>query len=215
MKIILATHPTRARPAMRRLSNLGVRFSTVVDPDPGGAPSAIRTYRRALELAAECPASALIVQDDAIPHPQIARFAAVIADRHAGKLAALYVGSIHACRREMLLAHKRGRRFVNMPLRHFVPTVALIWPAGAPAQLLSWLDANPRRPDRYQDDEVVKEWRVAHSRTPMPAIGVIPSLVRHDNAMPSLLNHGHHGARDAMLPWDEWDKPMVDWTKGW
>lgn len=216
MKVILATHPSRARAAAIRLGNLGVRFQYVLDPDPDGPPSAIRTYRRALEAAAaNTGRPTLILQDDAIPHPQIARFAAVIADRHAGKLAALYVGSIHACRREMLLAHKRGRRFVNMPLRHFIPTVALVWPAGVAEQLLAWLDENPRRPDRYQDDEVVKEWRVANGRSPVPAIGVIPSLVRHDNAMPSLLNHGHHGARDAMIPWDMWDRADVDWTVGW
>jgi hypothetical protein len=104
---------------------------------------------------------------------------------------------------------------VVLPLRHFIPTVALVWPAGVPAMLLDWLDANPRRPDRYQDDEVVKEWRIAHGRSPVPAVAVIPSLVRHDNAMPSLLNHGHHGPRDALLAWDVCDRPTVDWTTGW
>jgi hypothetical protein len=214
VKIILASHPSRLPRARARLDGLGIRYVVVVDPAADGPPSAIRTYRRALELAAECDRPALILQDDAIPHPQIARFAAVIAERHAGKLAALYVGSVHACRREMLLAHKRGRRFVNMPLRHFIPTVALLWPAGVPEQLLAWLDANPRPADRYQDDEVLKEWRIAQGRQPMPAVGVIPSLVRHDNGVPSLLNHGLHGPRDAMIPWDEWDKP-IDWTVGW
>jgi hypothetical protein len=200
----VAAHPSRARRAVRQLHGLGIdMFDVVVDPEPDGAPSAIRTYTRAL-AAVPADRHALILQDDAIPHHDVVHHADLIVRRHSTALVALYVGSIHAVGHAMRHDAARGRRFVTLPLRHFVPTVALIWPPGAPARFLDWLAANPRPDDRYQDDEVVKEWRCAMGREPIHAYAAIPSLVRHDNTLPSLLNHGHHGVRDALIPWDAW-----------
>jgi hypothetical protein len=199
------------------LHGLGIDiFDVVVVPDPSGPPSSIRSYRAALEVAAGVGRPALILQDDARPHHDLAHHAALIARRMPSDLVALYVGSAHAGGPSILRAARRGHRFAALPLRHFVPTVALMWPAGAPEAFLAWLAANPRRPDRYQDDEVVKEWRCAQDRrTAIHAWAAIPCLVRHDNTLPSLLNHGHHGPRDALIPWDEWPADRRPWELGW
>lgn len=220
MRVVVAAHPSRARVMARRLRDLAIAdYEMVLDPDPGGLPSAIRTYMAALETAAAWGAGggdrpALILQDDAIPHPDVARHADMIVRKHPEALVALYVGSAHAGGRTIRHDAARGKRFAALPLRHFVPTVALIWPAGAPAAFLAWIAANPRRDDRYQDDETVKEWRCASRPRPILAYASIPSLVRHDNTLPSLLNHGHHGPRDALLPWDEWAGKRP-WEAGW
>lgn len=214
MRVVVAAHPSRARAMARTMARtIGGDYDIVLDPDPGGPPSAIRTYARAL---ASLPADrhALILQDDAVPHPDVAHHADLIVRKHPDALVSLYVGSAHAGGHTIRHDAHRGRRFAALPLRHFVPTVALIWPPGAPAAFLAWIAANPRRDDRYQDDETVKEWRCATRPRPIAAYASIPSLVRHDNTLASLLNHGHHGPRDALLPWDEWAGPRP-WDVGW
>lgn len=214
MRVVVAAHPSRARVAARRLRGLAiVDYEMVVDPDPAGPPSAIRTYAAALAIVPR-DRPVLILQDDAIPHRDVVHHADMIVRKHPDALVALYVGSAHAGGHTIRHDASRGRRFAALPLRHFVPTVALIWPAGAPAAFLAWVAANPRRDDRYQDDETVKEWRCASRPRPIAAYASIPSLVRHDNTLPSLLNHGHHGPRDALMPWDEWAGPRP-WEVGW
>lgn len=214
--VIVAAHPSRASRMVGILHGQGIDiFDVVVDPDPAGPPSAIRTYAAALGVAARLDRPTLILQDDARPHHDIVHHAGLIAARLPADLVALYVGSAHAGGPTILREARRGRRFAMLPLRHFVPTVALMWPPGAPAAFLAWLAANPRRPDRYQDDEVVKEWRCGMGRGAIHAWASIPSLCRHDNTLPSLLNHGHHGPRDALIPWDEWPADRRPWEPGW
>lgn len=209
VRVLIAAHPARAAAAARLHDQTG--GGIVYDPLPDAGRGALRTMIATLTHA-ERSQPTLILQDDAIPHPRIVEYAEQIHKRHTTRLAALYVGSVHASRKEILRAHHRDRRYVYLPLRHFIPTVALLWPAGYPAAFLEWITANPRREDRYQDDEAVKEWRCSQGRDHVHAIGVIPSLARHDNALPSLLNHGHHGPRDALIPWDEMP---TGWEAGW
>jgi hypothetical protein len=212
VNVLIAAHPTRRRGIQRIRRTLG-QASAVYDPDPEDTASAIRTYAHTLAHA-QPGHPTLILQDDAIPHPDIRIYAARANASHPDALIALYVGSIHAGGPVLLRAARRGHRYATLPLGHFVPTVALVWPADTPARFLAWLDANPRPADRYQDDEAIKEWRRQLGRQAPPAIAAIPSLCRHDNTMPSLLNHGAHGHRDALIPWDTWTRPD-DWRADW
>jgi hypothetical protein len=212
MNVLIAAHPTRRRGVNRIRRTIG-HATAVYDPDPAHTASAIRTYAHTLTHALPGQAT-LILQDDAIPHPDIRTYAHRANTSHPDALIALYVGSIHAGGPVILKAARRGHRYATLPLGHFIPTVALIWPPDAPARFLAWLDQNPRPVERYQDDEAVKEWRRQLRREAPRALASIPSLARHDNGMPSLLNHGHHGHRDALIPWDAWHHPN-DWRQSW
>ena len=211
MKVIVAAHPRR-RPAVNRIvKHLGRQTAVAWDPDPEGAPSAIRTYRAALELAGAD--AALILQDDAVPHGEIGLFADAALRTNGYALVALYVGDKHGGGPQITRAARRGERYAPMPLGHFVPTVALAWPAGAAAEFAAWIDRADLRPEQYQDDEAVKLWRLAHGRDAIRAVCSIPSVCRHDNDLPSLLNHGAHGHRDALMPWDTFAR--ADWRERW
>lgn len=211
MRTILAAHPRRRAGVDRIRKLLGRTVDVVWDPDPDGAPSAIRTYRAALELAGGD--AALILQDDARPHGEIRDFAAAALETNGYALVALYVGDKHAGGPVLTRHARRGDRYATLPLGHFVPTVALAWPAGAAADFCAWLTAHPLPDDRYQDDEAVKVWRCAQGRDAVRAVASIPSVCRHDNGLPSLLNHGAHGHRDALMPWDTFAR--ADWRERW
>jgi len=215
---IVMAHPARRYRAARLARTLGA--DVCLDPDPKGPPSATRTQARCLAQYVTLNGAdhCLVIQDDAVPCPVLHDHVARMIERHPHALIALYTGHVHACRKQMLGDYRRGKRYTPLPLKHFVPTVALVWPRAHAHDYLTWMaqqdDVLP------QDDEMVMRWRVHRFRMgqAVRAVGCIPSIVRHDNTQASIMRTGHgapHSTdRDALIPWTAWRKTMP-WQVGW
>ena len=218
VQVLVMAHPRRKRHAEYLAHTL--HGNVVLDPDPHGTPSALRTFAKCLAL--QCSngqryTHALVIQDDALPHAQLLSVLPDIVARHPNDLTCLYVGSSHAGRKLLLGGYKRGRRYTKLPLKHFVPTVASIWPTRLAADFMIWLSLLQSDQVRAQDDEMVMDWRIHRYRAGQPVIAwaTIPSLVAHDNGLPSILNPTHDRLqRAALMSTDEWGKSMP-WETGW
>lgn len=216
VRVLVAAHPRRAKRATTLARN--VKGEIVWDPYPNEPPSALRTYYRALREGsydrgcATLPGGhTLILQDDAVPCPDMLSMLPAIITRHSTKIISLYVGHVHACKKDMLREYRRGRRYVRLPLKHFIPTVALIWPNHVARSFLSYLDEYAVTIP--QDDEAIMGWRIDQYPEAVTCVGTIPSIVRHNTKVPSLM-HPHHGERDALIPWQAWEK-RAPWETGW
>lgn len=216
---IVMAHPTRRYRAARLARMIGA--DVCLDPDPRGPPSATRTLTRCLAhymtmAMGQTGGHLLVIQDDAVPCPVLHDHVARMTQRHPDALIALYTGHVHACRKQMLGDYKRAKRYTVLPLKHFVPTVALVWPSAHVWDFMGWLAAQDEV--LPQDDEMVMRWRVHRFRhgQPVRAYGSIPSLVRHDNTQRSIMAgvNGGHGDRDALIPWTAWRK-TTPWQVGW
>jgi hypothetical protein len=160
------------------------------------------TYRECLRVGLDAQLSdkathLLVIQDDALPVERFAaRVQAVVAER-PGELLCLYVPELPAYMgRAMHIAHQKGEAFATIPGGMFTPLVAAVWPAWMAAECLAWAAATPTSVSRRCDDaQVARFLRARRYR----ALGVVPSLVEHDEQTPSTLGLGRYKRTAAIL----------------
>ena len=197
---------------------LSQRVGGEVAYDPGGSqPSALRGHCAALRHALDTylgMSHICVLQEDAITCPHFTRVALDVAAAQPTSLVSLYLGSNHAARSVYLRRLRSCQRFAKLPLNHFVPTVGIIWPVPYANAFLGWVHGQPDSP---YDDEAIRLWRQAahkHGDTTPDAVASIPSIVNHDNRLPSVIGHRSHGARSALCSWRSWNG-YHDWRDGW
>jgi hypothetical protein len=122
------THPSRVDRAIAlrdRHPELGLRV--VVDPEPAGPPSALRTARLAWAAADPAATHHLVLQDDAVLCPDFAdRLAAAVAAR-PGDALCLFTEWGSATSFAVRLAALAGAGFAEV-VDHYAPTVAAVLP---------------------------------------------------------------------------------------
>lgn len=151
----------------------------------------------------------LVLQDDAVPAVGLLRAAEAAAAAYPDRLVSFFHGgSPPNVAQAMVQAHERGEPVIELH-GGWVPTVALMWPPGAAAEFLHWVDhvRRPKLPAGWRaDDSLVGQWA---KRARRGALQAVPCLVEHPDDQPSLLGAkhraGHNRARVAVLLGDAGD----------
>lgn len=194
LSVVVQHHPSRAA-LLPGLAALG-EHEVVVDPDPDGRRSAIRTY---IECLRSLPTShRLVVQDDAVPHHDFrARAEAAVAER-PDTLVALFVPGTGLHGVWMRLAAKEGATWQQLPpSANWVPTVALVWPRDLAEAFVPFAEEHvARRRERGMgtlgDDPVVGAFRREHQ---LQVWATVPCLVEHPDHVESLVKRRSYAGR--------------------
>lgn len=202
--VVMTCTDTQARlTAAERLTHQLDGAALSIDGAVADYPSALRGFKQALQLAVDNhhagqPGSHVcVVQDDAVPLvPGIRQVIDQVAFDNRYGISSLYVGTIHAVRRDYHQAQRERRAWVPLPIQHYVPTLASVWPVDLAEAFLFWVDRLDDRTDPW-DDEAVMRWRRWSSLC--PASATIPCYFGHDNMLVSAMGHQHHGTRKPMM----------------
>jgi hypothetical protein len=182
-------HPSRAA-LLARLSALLPAAEAIHDPDPSGPPEAWRTYAECLRSIGRA-SHVLVLQDDVIPHPDLAVVLDRVVEARAASLISLYHGWLPSLgARAVRRAGEAGERWAMLPNTTWCPAMALIWPAPLAEAMLTW--AQDRR---GADDGLIGQWcRQAGQH----AWCTIPNLVEHPDE-PSLVSRSQRGGNPQRM----------------
>lgn len=192
----------------------------VYDPDPE-APikSPWRTYRHAIETAPANASHLVVIQDDATVCAGFSVAAdAALAARPDRVVVFCVCGSPPQHRLAIREACHRGDPWVELAVAHWLPTIAVAWPAGIARDLVSWVDGQNYPPKFVADDEITA--RFLRSRG-IYACATVPSLVDHEDVLPSIMSRRMRNGRDPgrraflYIERDCWDcdPAEIDWTR--
>ncbi|MFB7588396.1 hypothetical protein [Streptomyces sp. NPDC056169] len=188
-------HPSRAAELPELLSRLAaLRPRVVCDPDPSGPPSPLRTAKLAWAAIEPGATHHVVFQDDIHPVAEIAQdlLAAVAARPDHG--ISLYVNwnspqNSYLVRRSAAL----GSPWAPLSPREYTPTLGLVLPAGAAADLAAYLSTLP---DHLRDDD---EMVTLFCRgAGIPVVAAVPHLLDHGGDR-SLAGNDNHGSRHATV----------------
>lgn len=214
--IFVQHHPARAGLLSGLLAAVP-SATVVVDPDPNGPPSPWRSYAACLEAAADGGLThALVVQDDVtLCYGFGSVLHEVVASRPARVLALWHGGQPRENLAAIDGAAARGEGWAAYRSRRWVPTVALVWPARLVCPAVCWA-SEQRWPERVRaDDEIVGRALTALHE---PVLISVPSLVQHDDTVPSLVGRRHKAGLDPARVAHRYigggDPLTIDWASG-
>lgn len=160
------------------------------------------------------------IQDDTTPCPYFAEAVGNLVRAWPDRLLVLFIGGNpphHA--QAVLKACRDDRAVVDLVPAYWLPVVATSWPVEMTRDLLAFVDAQ-RWPERFcADDEIcgrfIKERRIT-------ALACVPSLVQHEDVIPSLAGRRTAGGADlgrVAACWigdcdDCTDARTIDWSRG-
>lgn len=195
------THPRRAEPARRLAEATGADL--VVDPDPDGPPSALRTAAVAWSRCPEGTTHHLVLQDDVWPSAHLPAAVERALDRDPEQILALYQNLASWNGARARVAFLAGYSWLVPTLQDYFPTLAVVMPCAA-AHLFA-KHAEAFDPLRERDDDQVLARFLAQGgyRTAMS----IPALVEHQE-LPSLSGYDHVGIRRSVC--FQADVPLAD-----
>jgi hypothetical protein len=192
LSMAVMTHPSRLDAAHRLAGAITGPVTVVVDPQPDGPPSALRTAVRAWS---HCPVDTthhLVLQDDIRLAASFREQATEAARRHPGRLIALYANSTSwngAAARAAMLA---GYGWVATTPDDYFPTLATIMPCAVAHDFATY--AGPLSVTRCDDDQVLKMFIAMRGhRTALR----VPNLVQHEE-QPSLIGNDDQGIRRSV-----------------
>jgi hypothetical protein len=201
-------HPRRRDriPALLKACHpLSVRV--IIDPEPDGPPSPLRTAKRAWASIAPGATHHVVLQDDILPMTGFAEhlsraLAARPAEGIALSVQQTSPRNSYAVRRAALA----GRAFAGMSAVEWTPTLALALPVAQAKALARFLAAHP---DEYvDDDQLVTAFRAEHG---VSVIATVPNLVQHADVM-SLSIHADEGRRPVTVYEEDWNVPPAWWS---
>lgn len=195
------THPRRAEPARRLAEATGADL--VVDPDPHGPPSALRTAAVAWSRCPEGTTHHLVLQDDVWPSAHLRTAVERALDRDPEQILALYQNLASWNGARARVAFLAGYSWLVPTLQDYFPTLAVVMPCAA-AHLFA-KHAEAFDPLRERDDDQVLARFLAQGgyRTAMS----VPALVEHQE-LPSLSGYDHVGIRRSVC--FQADEPLAD-----
>lgn len=209
LSIAIQSHPARAELAASLQARLP-GSEVVADPDPDyGKPNAWRTYRAALEATPAWADHRLILQDDvtlcngfleAAEEALAARPDDFVSFYHGGK-----PGDENHPRIDRALS--LGDVFVNVNIKRYVYAVALSWPTCCIQPILDWINAQNYPALFTADDEIIGRGLRAFD---CPVLATVPSLVQHEDVVPSLMGLRTRGGRDPARVAYRWLAPPMD-----
>jgi nucleoside-diphosphate-sugar epimerase len=174
----------------------------VLDPDPDGPPTALRTAIRAWSCIPADSTHHLVLEDDARPSAGFLSHAQRVASAAPDAAIAFYTNWQSRNGAAVRLGALTGARWVTS-LGEYTPTVALLLPAPVGQGFGSYARANG---GTWPDDVVMARY-LRHSR--VTTYLTVPNLVEHDDA-PSTSGYGLHGLRRSAC-YCELDTD-VDWS---
>ncbi|MFF4751998.1 hypothetical protein ACWD5R_23050 [Streptomyces sp. NPDC002514] len=197
------SHPRRSRTARNLIAKAPDGFlRLVLDPEPDGPPTALRTALSAWSAADPGATHHLVLQDDALPGPDF--FDRVHdAVRGAPDAAIAFFTSWNSRNGAAVrMAALRGARWA-VAAQEYTPTVALVLPTPV---ALGFAEFARRHGDGWPDDVIMQRYLRAHR---VPSYLTVPNLVEHDD-FPSVARNDHHGLRraachGAVPPGADWD----------
>lgn len=152
--------------------------------DPGGeVPSPWRTYRLCLLELGDEPG--VVVQDDAWLVPGFEALATAAAAECPCRVLCLFVShQATLATRSMRIAAAAGESFARIGADHFLPVVAVVWPAGAARAVVDYAD-RMRWGSTTADDAVTIG---AVNALELQVWATVPSLADHRDDVPSLMS---------------------------
>lgn len=198
--------PKRLRAALRMPRSQSL-IEVVADPDPLGAPNPWRTARECWQRTPDWCTHRLVLQDDIIPCRHFLAHAKRALEAKPDRITAFYLGTnAIVTHRSMLVAASRCAAWVEGFPGAWVPALALAIPARLAHSLAAFHDGTAP----IADDDVYGRWCRENG---LPWYATIPSLVNHDDEVPSLMRDQYaRGSRRAACWVGEADPGLVDWT---
>lgn len=155
----------------------------VTDPSPEAGRSPWRTYRECLLSLGDEPG--VIVQDDAWLVPDFVKLATTAAAECPCRVLCLFVShQATFAARAMQSAQAQGESFARIGADHFLPVVAVAWPAGAARAVVDYAD-RMRWGSTTADDAICAG---AVNALELEVWATIPSLANHLDDVPSLMS---------------------------
>lgn len=215
---MIQSHPRRAH--LAEALAIQVDGRVCYDPDPDAhVKSPWRTYRRCVETAPPDAEHIVVIQDDATVCDGFTTAArAAIAARPDRVIVFCVTGNPPRHRLAVQKACLRGFHWAELEHAHWLPAIAVAWPASLARELVAWVDAQDY-PERFvADDEITG--RFLQSRRIVP-VATVPSLVDHDDLEPSIMSRRQRQGRDPgrrafiYVGRDcDCDAASIDWTAG-
>jgi hypothetical protein len=182
---VVMCHPRRsavaARLAGRLTGLLGHEVGTVVDPDPDGPPSALRTAARAWAYCDGRASHHAVVQDDVEPAANLGPLLARAVRERPGAVLAFYANSRGWNGAIGRVAALAGHTWATPTLDEYFPTLAVVMPCAVAHGYASLADERLASKES-DDDEVLAQYL---ARTGTPGLLRVPNLVEH-RGLPSL-----------------------------
>lgn len=161
----------------------------VSDPEPESPlRSPWRTYQACLRVLEPEATHLLVIQDDAEPCRDLAEALPLVLASRPDDVLALFVPGVGEMRRLVLDGCYRGKRWVELSPREWVPLVAVVWPRAKAERFLDWAETRRISAGRTADDGIAGEFvRETHTRV----LACVPSLVEHPDMVRSLVGTAH------------------------
>jgi hypothetical protein len=216
VSIAIQTHPIRAGMAAALAAQLTAP-DLIVDPDPGGIRSPWRTYRRALEQTPPGATNRLVLQDDVTLCRDFDKVVRAAVAARPDWLTVFFVGGLpaeHA--RAVYRACERDWSWAELDHMRWCPVIATCWPVAYIEPFLGYVDAQ-NWPDTFRaDDEIAGRWLRREKIRPLASV---PSLVEHEDVVPSLIGRRARGGTDrsrvaACMIHPDCDPLTIDWEVG-
>lgn len=210
---IVQHHPERAELLPALLERLPAGALVVTDPEPDHPiPNPWRCYRECILSIPDDATHALIVQDDAVPHPDFPAVLERCVAARPDRIVCFFIAT-HPVRgaRRALEAYAAGSPWSELLTTEFLPVIATVWPAELARTFLAWADARAR-PGSRSDDGLAGRFIRAHGVRPL---ATVPCLVDHPDVERSLIGKramaGRNRARVALIP--PWGRDIlsIDW----
>lgn len=187
-------HPRRAEripPLVRACAPLVPRV--VADPEPDGAPSPLRTAKRAWAAIGEDATHHLVLQDDVRPVPGFAAQLRAAVERRPGCGVSLF-SMWHSPQNSYLVrrAAVAGAAYAPLSPYEWTPTQGIVLPAEHARALAEHLAGIPDEV-RDEDEMVVIFCRERN----IPVVATVPHLLDHGHA--ESLVEGHHDGLRATV----------------
>ncbi|HEU5474343.1 MAG TPA: hypothetical protein VFV67_27160 [Actinophytocola sp.] len=207
LSVVVMHHPSRHDriPALLAACDpLPVRV--VVDPDPGGPRSPLRTAKRAWAAIAPGATHHVVLQDDILPMAGFAEhlhqaLAARPADGVTLSVQQTSPRNSYAVRRAAVAGHP----FAELSAVEWTPTLALALPMAHAEALARYLAGVP---DSYVDDDHLVTSFCAERG--IAVLATVPNLVEHADVV-SLSPYGNEGRRPVTVYDEHWKPPPAWW----
>lgn len=189
----IQAHPARVE--LAEALSARVDGEVVYDPKPDDpVKSPWRTYRHCIETAPEDASHLVVIQDDATACDGFAEGArAAIGARPDRVIVFCVTGNPPRHRAAVQKACERGSPWAELEYAHWLPVIAVAWPADLARELVEWVDAQ-EYPQRFvADDEITGRFLRARGIAPL---ATVPSLVDHDDISPSIMSRRQRRGSD-------------------
>ncbi|WP_155368219.1 hypothetical protein [Catellatospora vulcania] len=205
LSTVIMAHPSRLALAEALADSLPeLKPDIVVDPDPHGPPSSLRTAAVAWSFVPENATHHLVLQDDAVPCRGFAEAVHAAIGQYPHAALALFTEWTSMTAHHLRMAALAGGSWAGV-VDEYVPSVALVLPAQVAREFGEAATRNLREWTPTDDVALMNFLRDRN----VAAICRIPNLIDHDSP-DSLTGNLHQGPRRSACFADDVPQPRAD-----